>query len=123
MKKLFADDFVTEKGFPSTEDYIRHSLENNVDWISFPNVDYYNSLFDSGFLKIGDAIRTSNQGIIDECYCVIARGNLKGITNIATHQGMKGTFAPEKILIGERISDGWSVYRKVFEREVYKRNR
>ena len=66
----------------------------------FPNLDYYLSLFENKYLRIGNCIRTSDRGTIDEFYQIIdERGNLRGITEIPTHQGMKGIFSPEEILI------------------------
>jgi len=119
MEKLFADKFVKEKGFNSTEEYISNQIKGHTPWIEFPNVDYYLSLFKNNFLLINNVIRTSNRGIIDECYAIIDKeGNLKGITEISTYQGMKGIFKPEEILIGERISDGWEIYGRTLEKNI-----
>jgi hypothetical protein len=121
MKKLFADKFVTEKGFASTEEYISNQIKDHTPWIEFPNLNYYLSLFKNNFLLINDVIRTSDRGIIDECYAIIDReGNLKGITEISEYKGKKGIFKPEEILIGERISDGWMIYGRILKKNLEK---
>jgi hypothetical protein len=111
MKKLFIDDFITKKGFLSTEEYIESYVKQMVPWIDFSNLDYYKSLFENNYLRIGNCIRTSDKGNIDEFYQIIdEKGNLRGVTDIPAHQGMKGIFSPEEILIGERISSNWCVH-------------
>jgi hypothetical protein len=119
MEKLFVDKFVTKQGFSSTEEYLDYYLKNNAYWIGFPNFYYYQSLFKNNFLRIGNCIRTSDSGIIDEFYQIIENGMLRGITEIATHQGMSGIFPPEEILKGKRISDGWTTHRQTFEKNIY----
>ena len=119
MKKLFLDEFITRKGFPSTEDYIEEAVKQTIPWIEFPNFDYYKSLFENNYLRIGNCIRTSD-GNIDEFYQIIdEKGNLRGVTEISTHQGMKGIFSPEKILIGKRISDYWTIHFQTFQKNIY----
>ena len=99
MEKLFADKFVTELGFSSTEEYIENYIKQRVPWIDFPNLDYYKSLFENNYLRIGNCIRTSDRGIVDEFYQIIdEKGNLRGITEIPAHQGIEGIFHPEEIL-------------------------
>jgi hypothetical protein len=111
MGKLYLDKFVTEKGFSSTEEYIESYVNQRVPWIDFSNVNYYLSLFENNLLKVGNCIRTSDRGIIDEFYQIIdERGNLRGVTEIPTHQGIEGIFSPQEILIGERISANWSIH-------------
>ncbi|MEK6827527.1 MAG: hypothetical protein AABX99_03540 [Nanoarchaeota archaeon] len=120
MKKLFLDKFVTEKKFSSTEEYIESRVKQRVPWIAFPNLDYYLSLLKNNFLVINNVIRTSDRGFIDECYLIIDReGNLRGITEISFHQGRNGIFKPEEILTGERISDGWTIYGRTLEKNIY----
>lgn len=120
MGKLFLDKFVIEEGFSSTEDYIQERLNGNTPWIGFPNLDYYLSLFKNNFLRVNNIIQTSDRGIIDESYEIIDNdGNLRGVTEISCHQGMKGIFSPKKILIGERISAGWAVYGRTLEKNIY----
>jgi hypothetical protein len=113
MEKLFFDEFVKQLGFSSTEDYIESYVKQRVPWIDFPNLNYYRSLFENNYIRIGNCIRTSNRGLIDEFYQVMdEKGNLRGVTEIPAHQGMKGIFSPEEILIGERISSNWCVHHQ-----------
>ena len=119
MGKLFLDEFVIKEGFSSTEDYINYYLKGNAPWIDFPNLDYYKSLFENNYLRIGNCIRTSDRGNIDEFYQIIdEKGNLRGITEIPTHQGMKGIFSPQEILIGERISANWCIHSQTFKKNI-----
>ena len=60
-------------------------------------------------IEEGFAIRTSNAGVVDGHYWVNSDGNLVGETEIPAHKGKNGTFKPEEILIGERISSGWTI--------------
>lgn len=116
---MFLDEFVTEKGFSSTEDYIKDYVKQKVHWIDFSNLNYYLSLFENKFLMVGNCIRTSDRGIIDEFYQIIDKeGNLRGVTEIPTHQGMEGIFPPEKILIGKRISSNWSIHYQTLGKNI-----
>jgi hypothetical protein len=119
MEKLFADKFVTERGFASTEEYISYHIKGNTSWIEFPNLHYYLSLIKNNLLVTNNVVRTSDRGVVDECYLIIDRkGTLRGITEIAEHQGMKGIFKPEEILKGQRISDGWMIYGRTLEKNI-----
>jgi hypothetical protein len=120
MKKLFSDKFVTEKGFSSTEEYILDEIDENVPWIAFPNLKYYLSLLKNNFLVVNNIIRTSDRGIIDECYKIINdKGYLEGIIKgLSMYQGKEGIFKPEEILVGERISDGWMIYGRILEKNI-----
>ncbi len=120
MGKLFLDEFITKKEFSSTEEYIEEYVKQRVPWIEFSNLDYYKSLFENNYLRIGNCIRTSDRGNVDEFYQIIdERGNLRGVTEIPAHQGMKGIFSPEKILIGERISDYWCIHFQTLQKNIY----
>ncbi len=92
----------------SLEDYIQQSIEGNVPWICFKDFADFRYLFEKNLLRSGFHIRTSNQGIVDEMYQITDDGNLEGLA-CRTYQGEKGIHEPEKILIGQRISAGWSV--------------
>jgi len=119
MEKLFTDEFIIRKGFSSTEDYIEESVKQRIPWIKFSNLDYYKSLFKNNYLRIGNCIRTSDRGDIDEFYQIIdEKGNLRGVTEIPAHQGMKGIFSPEEILIGERISEYWTLHYQTLEKNL-----
>ncbi|MCK9568126.1 hypothetical protein M0R72_04200 [Candidatus Pacearchaeota archaeon] len=122
MEKLFVDEFITRKGFSSTEEYIKNYISQRVPWIEFPNLDYYLSLFENDFLRIGNGIRTSDRGSIDEFYQIIENGMLRGVTEINAHQGMKEIFSPKEILKGKRISANWSTHFQTLEKNIYLKN-
>lgn len=107
MGKLYLDDFVIKKGFKSTEEYIQNCLdEQRIP--QFKSVKYYQSLWSHGLIKEGFSIRTSDAGIIDRHYWVNAEGNLVGATE-GPYPGEAGTFKPDEILSGQRISNGWTI--------------
>ena len=107
MGKLYLDDFVIKKGFKSTEKYIQTCLdEQRIP--QFKSVKYYQSLWSHGLIKEGFSIRTSDAGMIDRHYWVNAEGNLVGDTK-GPYPGEAGTFKPDEILSGQRISDGWTI--------------
>lgn len=107
MTKLFIDEFVKKQGFKTTEDYIMSCINENRA-PQFYSVEYYKSLLSNGLIKEGFSIRTSDQGIIDRHYWVNSDGNLVGEPN-CPYPGEKGTFRPEEILSGDRISSGWTI--------------
>ncbi|MDD5133140.1 MAG: hypothetical protein PHD81_02560 [Candidatus Nanoarchaeia archaeon] len=107
MGQLFLDDFIREQGFNSTEEYIYCRLEEQSA-LYFQSLDHYKNLFENGLIKEGMVIRTSDRGLIDRTYSVDNQGNLVGITS-GTYPGENGIFKPEEILVGNRISDGWTI--------------
>ena len=107
MGKLYLDEFVLEQGFSSTEEYIQSCL-NELRAPLFNNIKYYQSLWSNGLIAKGFSIRTSDAGIIDRHYWVDADGNLVGATE-GPYPGEEGTFKPENILSGKRISSGWTI--------------
>jgi hypothetical protein len=122
MEKLFVDKFVKQLGFSSTEEYIEDYVKQRIPWINFFNLKYYESLFENNYLRIENCIRTSNIGDIDEFYAIIdEKGTLRGITEIPAHQGKKGNFSPEEILIGERISAGWHIHYQTLQKNLHLR--
>lgn len=119
MEKLFADKFVTELGFSSTEEYIENYIKQRVPWIDFPNLDYYKSLFENNYLIIGNCIRTSDRGMIDEFYQIIdEKGNLRGITEIPAHQGIEGIFSSRRNFTVKEFPTG-AVYERIFEKNIH----
>jgi hypothetical protein len=106
-EKLFIDDFVRGQGFDSTEKYIMSCVNANRA-PQFYDVRYYKSLFGHGIIEEGFSIRTSDAGIIDEHYWVGADGSLIGEPT-GPYPGKEGTFKPEEILSGKRISSGWTI--------------
>ena len=111
--KLYYDNFIKNEGFDSTEEYIFEGIKSGC-WIKFPSLQYYLSLFNEGWLREKDSIRTSDMGQIDEHYKILKDGKLEGITEIPVYQGKEGIFTPEEIFRGRRISDGWSVIYTTF---------
>jgi len=107
MNRIFVDDFVTGMGFPSTEEYIESRLRKKIA-PQFNSVQYFSSLHALGLIGEGFSIRTSKGGVVDEHYSVDADGNLVGVTE-GPYPGEEGTFRPEEILAGERISSGWTI--------------
>ena len=107
MSNLFIDDFVISQGHKTTEDYLTWSMDERL-CPRFNSVKYYQSLLSKGLIREGFSIRTSDQRVIDRHYWVDSDGNLVG-ANEGPYPGEKGTFKPEEILIGERISSGWTI--------------
>lgn len=107
MGRLYCDSFVKEKGFGTTEDYLRSCLDENI-CPTFDKVEYFNSLLEQGLIKEGFSIRTSDQGLVDEHYWVTLDGRLEGAEE-EPYPGMKGVFSAEEILQGQRISSFWSI--------------
>jgi len=107
MDRIFVDDFVTKMGFTSTEKYIESCLNGKIA-PQFNSVEYFSSLHSLGLIGEGFSIRTSKGGVVDEHYLVDADGNLVGVTG-GPYPGEEGTFRPEEILAGERISSGWAI--------------
>ncbi|MBU0929709.1 MAG: hypothetical protein KJ623_01405 [Nanoarchaeota archaeon] len=107
MGILYIDDFVKEKGFDSTEEYLKNCIEK-MRCPHFNSFEYFKNLYDNKLIIEGAIIRTSDRGLIDRCYFVNKEGNLVGIT-AGPYPGEEGTFKPEDILIGKRISDGWTI--------------
>jgi hypothetical protein len=96
--------------YNSIEDYIQHSINGHVGWLTFKDLKDFESLLEKDLLNDTMQIRTSDRGIIDECYQITKEGMLEGITEIVFYQGIEGIHKPEDILKGERISDGWIVF-------------
>jgi len=107
MGRIFVDDFVTRMGFPSTEKYIEMCVRERIA-PRFNSVEYFRSLQSLGLIGEDFSIRTFRGGVVDEHYSVNADGNLVGVTE-GPYPGMEGTFRPEEILVGERISSGWTI--------------
>jgi hypothetical protein len=100
-------EYWQQEGYASVEEYIRvRTKERGFPY--FNSVQTFHDLFQKGLLKANMVIRTSDKGIIDEHYLINEEGKLAGIP-LPVHGGLEGTFSPEAILTGERISHGWSI--------------
>ena len=95
--------------YESITDYIKKSIKNGVSWINFKDLKDFNELITLGFLRRGMVIRTSNKGVIDECY-LIRNKRLEGILEGPYPAKEKGPFHANKILKGNKISGGWSIF-------------
>lgn len=127
MEKLFVDDFVRNKGFETTEDYLRFCHEERIP-PRFKSARFFSDLYSHRIIKPGFIIRVYSSGGYDEHYEVTDEGKLEGVIAEA-HSGKEGVFEPEKMLNRDKLSFGWTIeddswiywFRKFLEKQGRKK--